>query len=64
MKLDRDQAALRRLGRDGDCPAPREDSVAVKATYGMDRRSAVFGNILKHRPVIGSLRIGALIPLA
>src|SRR5579872_2635299 len=34
------ERALRRSGRDGDCPAPREDSVSVKATSPSDRRSA------------------------
>ena len=37
--------ALRRFGRDGDCPAPREDSAAVEATRPPDRRSANPGNI-------------------
>jgi hypothetical protein len=37
--------ALRRSGRDGDYPAPREDSAAVEATVPTDRRSAIPGNI-------------------
>jgi hypothetical protein len=36
---------LRRPGRGGDCLAPREDSVSVKKTYGIDQRSAVAANI-------------------
>ena len=32
--------ALRRLGRDGDCPAPREDSISAKKTSGINQRSA------------------------
>lgn len=38
--------ALRRSGRDGDCPAPRKDSVAVKATCAGERRSAGFAKYL------------------
>jgi hypothetical protein len=37
--------ALRRPGRGGDCLAPREDSVSINKTCGMDQRSAVPGNI-------------------
>jgi len=37
--------ALRRSGRDGDCPAPCDDSAAAEATVPQDRRSPIPGNI-------------------
>jgi hypothetical protein len=37
--------ALHRSGRDGDCPAAREESVSVKPTFAWKRRSAAFDYI-------------------
>jgi len=56
--------ALRRSSRDGDCPAPREDSAAVEATVHPDRRSAIPGNI-SARSGLGVLAAVAIeIPIA